>query len=229
MPTETPGAELPHATDSADRGDVVVVVLGGDADLTPLPDWAIELPEAEMRVDALARTSHAGRALRLPAALLESLVNMRRSVDALGPAMAALKTPTSPALASGIQATENLWAAIDEAWGLLGSVEVAELLGSRGTNRSFASSMRKSGKIIGVERGNAYVYPGFQFDRRAGRVLPVVRELIAAAREIVLDDEDLVYWLCTPSGYFGDDPPALHLTDDAEIVDKLKQSESIEW
>lgn len=161
--------------------------------------------------------------------LLADVVNMEQSVSALGPAIAALDVETSPPLASAIQATENLWTSIARRWGLLRSTDVAELLGAKSSNRSFASGLRKKGKIIGVERTNAYLYPGFQFDRTSGTVHDVVPRLISAARAQEMDDEDLVFWLCSPSRYFDDDLPVEHLLDDPRIVEKFVAGESISW
>ncbi|NVM96112.1 hypothetical protein [Arthrobacter wenxiniae] len=160
---------------------------------------------------------------------LADLVNMERSVSALGPAIAALEVETSPPLASAIQATENLWTTIERRWGLLGSTDVAKLLGAKTSNRSLASSLRKKGQLIGVERTNAFLYPGFQFDRTAGAVHAAIPELIKAARANEIDDEDLVFWLCTPSRYFDDGLPVDHLLDDPSIVQKLVDSETISW
>ncbi|HEX2247808.1 MAG TPA: hypothetical protein VHH13_09690, partial [Arthrobacter sp.] len=158
-----------------------------------------------------------------------ALVQVHKSVAALGPAMAAVDVPTSSALAASIQSTENLWRAIRDEWGLLSSSDVAHLLGAKTANRSYASDQRKAGRILGVKRGQAYAYPGFQFDHRAGKVLPVVPRLIAEARAIGLDDEDLVFWLCTQSGYFGGVRPVDRLGDQDDLIEKLRLSESVEW
>lgn len=161
--------------------------------------------------------------------LLDDVINMARSVSALGPAIAALDVETSPPLASAIQATENLWMSVGRRWGLLRSTEVAELLGAKTGNRSFASNLRKNGKLIGVERANAYLYPGFQFDRQSGTVHEIIPKLVRAARTEGVDDEDLIFWLCSPSRYFDDDLPVEHLLDDPDIVEKFTASETISW
>ena len=162
-------------------------------------------------------------------AILEQWGNLKRSVSALGPAIAALETPTSPPLASAIQATENLWTAIEDRWGLLRSSEVATLLGSRSGTRNLASSLRQKNEIIGVKRRSAFVYPGFQFDRKAATVRKIIPALLAAARSAGVDDEYLVYWLCSPSTYFDDDQPVVHLSTDPNFVEKFVQSETVTW
>ena len=162
-------------------------------------------------------------------AILEQWGNLKRSVSALGPAIAALETPTSARLASAIQATENLWTAIEDRWGLLRSSEVAKLLGSRSGTRNLASSLRQKNEIIGVKRRSAFVYPGFQFDRKAATVRKIIPALLAAARSAGVDDEYLVYWLCSPSTYFDDDQPVVHLSTDPNFVEKFVQSETVTW
>ncbi|MFT4470523.1 hypothetical protein ACMX2H_11520 [Arthrobacter sulfonylureivorans] len=159
---------------------------------------------------------------------LESMYRMQASIASLGPAVAALENPVMPSIAAAVQATENLWREISRDWGLFPGSDVAVLLGGSKSNRGLAASLRKGGKIIGVQRGQAFVYPGFQFDRTAGKVLPVIPELISAAAELGLDNEDLVYWLMAPSGYFEDDRPVDHLGD-SDLVAKLRNSESVEW
>ncbi|WP_268243640.1 hypothetical protein [Arthrobacter sp. AQ5-05] len=44
-----------------------------------------------------------------------------------------------------------------------------------------------------------------------------------------MDDEDLVFWLCSPSRYFDDDLAVEHLLDDPRIVEKFVAGESISW
>ncbi|MDJ0314026.1 hypothetical protein [Arthrobacter sp. H35-D1] len=161
--------------------------------------------------------------------LVEDIVNMTRSIAALGPAISSLEVPTSPPLAAAIQATENLWARIEDRWGLLKSTEVATLLGAKTGTRSLPSTLRQKNQLIGVKRRNAFVYPGFQFDRKTGTVHPVIPELLAAARTIGLDHEDLVYWLCSPSTYFDHEQPVEHLSTDPELADKFLHGETVSW
>lgn len=173
--------------------------------------------------------SYAGTNSEVERRLIDDVIRLERSVSALGPAMAALDVETSPPLAAAIQATENIWTTIERRWGLLRSTDVAGVLGAKSNNRSFAAGLRKNGKIMGVERRNAYVYPGFQFDRRAGLVHAIIPELLGAARELQMDDEDLVFWLNSPSRYFDDGLPVEHLLTDPDLVGKFIAGESISW
>jgi hypothetical protein len=60
---------------------------------------------------------------------------------------------------------------------MLTATEVAEALAISGTNRrEIASRLRRAGKIVGIRKGQRYVYPAFQFDRRTGVVRPPVVE-----------------------------------------------------
>lgn len=239
---KSPGHSIKSTRLPTENRDIFVVIAGeggGSLDVEPL-EFGGSFPEIQGALavfaaedplqpigSAVVTSGHstAGGTARL----LADVVNMERSVSALGPAIAALDIETSPPLASAIQATENLWSWIDRQWGLLRSTDVAELLGAKTSNRSYASSLRKKGKLIGVGRANAYVYPGFQFDRQTGTVHDVIPLLIGAARDQQLDDEDLVFWLCSPSRYFDDDLPVDHLLSDPGIVDKFVASESVSW
>ena len=131
--------------------------------------------------------------------------------------------------AAAIQSTENLWRAISDEWGLLSSSDVATLLGANSATPSYASEQRKAGRLLGVKRGQAYAYPGFQFDRKAREVLPAVPRLIAEARAMGMDDEDLIFWLCTRSRYFGGDRPVDHLGDQEDLLEQLRLSGSVDW
>lgn len=160
--------------------------------------------------------------------LLELSMSTAGSVAALGPAMAAFKGTTSPQLARAIQATENVWKGIDAEFALLTSMDVARLIGSKKSSRSFASDQRAAGKLMGVKRGNKILYPGFQFDLAAGKVLPKVPGLLKMASEVGWDEEDLILWLVAPSGYFDGDRPVEHLDDD-DLVKKARQAATVQW
>jgi hypothetical protein len=125
----------------------------------------------------------------------------------------------SPQMARSLQAAENIWRSIAREFGMPTSVEVAELLGSRKPNRSIASTLRNEGSIVGVMRGNSYRFPGFQFDADKAVVVPVMPKLIALARENGRSDEDLVFWLTSPSSFFHEqDRPVDHLREDDRVL-----------
>ncbi|MCU1572673.1 MAG: hypothetical protein JWO93_755 [Micrococcaceae bacterium] len=169
--------------------------------------------------------------LNTPAAekmLNELSVMTVNSITALGPAMAAFKGITSPQLARAIQATENVWKRIEDEYGLLTSMEVAQLIGTGKSRRSLAADQRAAGKLMGVKRGNRILYPGFQFDRAAGKAHKAVPSLLTMAKDVAWDEEDLILWLLAPSGYFDGDRPVDHLAD-ADLVAKGRQAATVEW
>lgn len=136
-------------------------------------------------------------------------------LSSLAPAMTAAETAVSPPLARAAQATENAWRAIDEEFGLLSSTEAAEHMGY-GRNRTWASTQRREGRLLGIRRGSGYRYPGFQLDRS---IMPTIARLIAIAREHEWSEESVVLWLCSPSGWMpGDGRPVELLREGPEAV-----------
>ena len=168
---------------------------------------------------AHAPTTEAISAL-LPSIALNSLAEtIQKSANSLGAAMAASANTVSPQMARSLQAAENTLRRIEHEFGLLTSVEVAELLGSRKPNRSVAAAQRAAGQIVGIMRGNSYRFPGFQFDREAASVLPVIPKLIALARENDRSDEDLIFWLYSPSSFFPEkDRPVDHIRQEDRVL-----------
>jgi hypothetical protein len=195
--------------------------------LSPTPTRA-----GEGRADDWALVAAKFKSLSLSAEVQKALLDMTMmtasSINALGPAMAAFKGVTSPQLARAIQATENIWKDIDAEFGMLTSMEVAQLIGSKRSGRSFASDQRAAGKLLGIKRGNRVLYPGFQFERATGTVHAAIPELLHMAKDVSWDEEDLTLWLIAPSGYFHGDRPVDHLAD-ADVVPKARQEATIEW
>ncbi|WP_448072272.1 hypothetical protein [Georgenia yuyongxinii] len=136
-------------------------------------------------------------------------------LSSLSPAMTAAETSVSPQLARAAQATENAWREIEHEFGLLTSSKAAERMGYSG-NRTWASAQRRAGRLLGVRRGGAYRYPGFQLDPE---VAPFVSELVAVAREHDWSDESVVLWLCSPSAWIpGDRRPVDLLRAEPHLV-----------
>lgn len=122
---------------------------------------------------------------------------------------------------------ETVWREIEATWGLLTPGAVAKVLGLPETDVDAVSRMRIDWQLLAVERGGAYVYPGFQFE--SGRVVPVVPALIELAHEVRWTQNELVIWLCSPSGYFGGDRPVEHLDEADELVEKARDEATVEW
>lgn len=170
-------------------------------------------------------------ALMLDPAELNSLAStVWEGVHALGAAMAAAPVAVSPQTARSLQAAENIWRSIDREFGMPTSIEVAELLGSRKPNRSIASTLRSGGDIVGVMRGNSYRFPGFQFDQEKGTVVPAMPKVIALARENGRSDEDLVFWLTSPSSFFREqDRPVDHLGEEDRVLAAARDQFEGSW
>lgn len=145
-------------------------------------------------------------------------------------AMATSPGAVSPEMARSLQAAENIWRSIDREFGMLTSVEVAELLDFRKPNRSIASTLRNEGSIVGVMRGNSYRFPGFQFDADKSAVVLVMPKLIALARKNGRSDEDLVFWLTSPSSLFHEqDRPVDHLGEEDRVLAAARDQFEGSW
>jgi len=156
--------------------------------------------------------------------------SIQASIRSLGTAMSSTPGTVSPQLARSLQAAENIWRRMENEFGLLTSMEVAELLGSRKPNRTAASALRNDGSIIGIMRGNSYRFPGFQFDAKQGTVLPVMPRLIALARENGRSDDDVVFWLTSPSSFFAEqDRPVDHMREDERLLAAARDQFEGSW
>lgn len=177
----------------------------------------------ELLVEALARRS------QTLAPALDAVVNAQRSLDALRPALASLPTAVTPELAQGAMATENAWRSMEREFGLLRAQDASKTLGSRAKGRStLAHDRRESGQLLGVRRGNAVLYPGFQFDRN-GDVHQVIPALIQLARQARRSDEDLAQWICLPSGYLDGDRPVDRMQDADAVLAAARGHFGVEW
>lgn len=191
---------------------------------SPLGGWAVGFEAHRAFTEALENFAIETRALfgsspqlRMDT-VLEGVLNMYRGAAALGPALSAVDEPASPQMARSVQASVNRRRKVFEEYRFLNSQEVAEVLGSRSSNRALASDHRTKGRILGVKRGNGYAYPKFQFDEVSHQVRPVIPELIALAQANDWSEEDLLLWLVTPTGYFDDTRPIEHFDDPEDIL-----------
>ena len=154
---------------------------------------------------------------RIEESMREDIERVRRALQSLGPAIAALPGQISPSITRAAQAGENAWTRLEERFGLYSSSEIARRLGYEG-NRTWANTQRRARRLLGVERGSAYRYPGFQISPD-GRLAPVVEELLHLAQEHHWSDESLALWLASPSGTMPDDrAPAELLHTDPALV-----------
>ena len=145
-------------------------------------------------------------------------------------AMAASPDVVSPQLARALQATENMWRSIATEFGLLTSGQVAERLGASPSNRKLAARRRAAHQIAGVVRGNAVLYPGFQFDRADGKIIPVMARLIELAAANGWSEADLLLWLCSPTTAFdAEDRPVDHLAQPEAVLRAAKNQFEAQW
>ena len=125
----------------------------------------------------------------------------------------------SPQLARSLQATDAAWRRLEAEFGLLTVAEVAELLGAGPSNGDDVRTKHAGNQLLGVLRGGEVRFPGFQFDRENGVVLPIIAALIQLAHENRFRDEDLALWLQAPTTSFEEeDRPADHLRRDPDAV-----------
>ncbi|WP_345183978.1 hypothetical protein [Microbacterium panaciterrae] len=163
---------------------------------------------------------------------LESLrgaATYRVAVSDLGGALASLTTTVDPATARAAQATETVWRGVERDFGLFSSSAVGEILGASKSNRAYASALRQRGELLGMQRKNAYVFPGFQFDRPAGEIRPWVRPLLALAAEHERSAADVIAWMMSPTTYLGGDRPVDRVTDPERLLSVAERAWGVEW
>ena len=117
------------------------------------------------------------------------------------------KTPGAPASpprrttgkgGAGGRDTEKQWQAMEKEGGLLTVSDLARQMGFGGGANAMARQLTGKGRILAVQRGGHFLYPGFQFDRGAGRVIPTVKDVIRMGRYAGWPDEQIALWFYTP-------------------------------
>ena len=183
-----------------------------------------------MRYDELHQTLLEVMAVTTVADLERSAKHIRDGAASVGKALDSVDMQVSPALARSIQAEHNLYDRVDGEFGLLTSHEAGMRLGSRSsTPRNRASQLRKSGRLVGLERGGRTLFPGFQFGSD-GQPLPVIADLLALARSHKRSETGLVQWLCSPTTYLNGARPVELLGSAPErVMDVASEAWSVEW
>lgn len=175
---------------------------------------AVEEAASEVREPALAALAFGGAEPPLPgAALLGDLV------DALTPD---LRVASAAAVA---QARGNALARTELAreFGLLTSIEVAGLAGSRARNRAaLANRWKQEGRLFAVPHGGQQLWPGFQLDEE-GQPRPVIAELL----EILgpeLPPWQIALWFTSRSGWLdGERPVDLLAADPGRVAEAARR------
>lgn len=138
-------------------------------------------------------------------------------------------TDADSATARAVQATENAWRRVETEFGLLSSSEASSLLGARNGNRVYVADLRRRGVLLAAQRKTGYVFPGFQFDREAGTVLPWVAPLLEVAERYERSAPGVILWMMSPTTYFSGDRPADHVDDAQRLLDVAEKAWGIEW
>lgn len=150
-----------------------------------------------------------------PLALQAELLAARHEqlVETLTPP---LKIPP-PAVLLNARANAELRARVMREGELLTSAQVAELSGSKATNRAaLATSWRKAGRIFAIPLGATHYFPAFQFDAD-GKPQPVVANVVHMFAEHHASPWSLAIWFLTEHPRLRRRPTDL-LTDAPESV-----------
>lgn len=134
----------------------------------------------------------------------------------------------SPQVARSVVAQENRWRSMENEFGMLDSTGVAEELGNSATNRNKASQLVKEGKLLGVKRGNKTLFPKFEFDLAAGKVRPVISDVVQIAGDR-WSGESLLQWFCAPNGYLDGRRPVDVIDDQETLISTARKSLAEEW
>lgn len=195
---------------------------------------AFEVTAAKVRAGGAGVSAPAGRH-RAPlqnsphARFLMAAVNMERSVDALGPALANVEVDVSPQLARSVQATENVWRTMDEEFGLLSSTEVSKAVGSKSPNRSYASEQRTAGRLLAIKRPGGFKYPGFQIDQNEHAIRPVMADLINVAGDAGRSEASLALWAVSTTGYLDGARPVDRLDEPETVIHAAREAFNVQW
>ena len=124
---------------------------------------------------------------------------------------------------------ESAWHDIDAAGGRYTAAEVLEMVNIHAGGQVLLRRLRVEGHLFSVKRGAAYIYPRFQFDPESRLILPVIADLIVFSVNAGWSQEELLLWLCSPSGYFRGGRPAEHLGDPSLVLERARTAAAVQW
>jgi hypothetical protein len=155
---------------------------------------------------------------------------VRESAHAVGAALASVTVYAEPSITRAVQAEQNLYARIEQEFGMLTGTEAGKRMGSRSrAPRNFAATAHRDNTLVAVRQGNSLVYPGFQFGPD-GQPLEVIARLRETANANAWSEAGLVQWLCSPTTYFDGERPVDHLTADPDrVVDVAADALAVSW
>jgi len=141
-----------------------------------------------------------------------------------------LETLPSPSMVLALRDQEEAWRRIESRYGLLTSVQVAELSGNIAKNkREYTSSLARRGDLLAIRRGGRTVYPGFQFTPATGRPAVGLRAILGVFVEAKWAPESVALWFTAPQGHTDDREPAEVLHDDPGKVLAAAQNATVDW
>lgn len=153
-----------------------------------------------------------GKALKSVQAAVGQLTALVEVTEAVQNAPVAL--PQN--LMAAVTQQEADWRDLESRHPTLDGVQVGQLARSRAENKwEYASSLRRQGRVLAVQRSGQYAYPQFQFANN-GRVRPVMLPLLAALSE--WDPEDIALWMDSPNGYLGGATPIDRIDDEQAVL-----------
>lgn len=83
--------------------------------------------------------------------------------------------------------------------------------------------------LIMVRQAKGFLYPGFQFDRANGEVLPVIPKLMKVAEKYGKTPEGLAQWLCAGTTQLDGDRPVDHLREVDLVLEAAENHYGVEW
>lgn len=164
------------------------------------------------------------------AALVSRFVETIGASTSLANHLSDLKTLPSPSMMLALRDQEDAWRRVESRYGLLTSVQVAELSGNNAKNkREYTSNLARRGDLLAVRRGGRNLYPGFQFSRATGRPAEGLRAILRVFAEAKWAPESAALWFTTPQGRTDDREPAEVLHEDPAKVLAAAENATVDW
>lgn len=110
--------------------------------------------------------------------------------------------------------------------GPLTMTEVAERLD---VSEEAVREMLAAGQLIGLEWKDELVFPGCQFWPDRDEVAAFVQPLVAAAADFDYSLRGLVFWLYSPTTYFGGARPVSFVDAPERVVEAFRAHAGVEW
>ena len=130
-----------------------------------------------------------------------------------------------PATAGQLVQVEHLWRHLIDTYGVYNSTEIARLRGGNPGNRSTASNLAKKEGLIGFRRGNAKVYPIFEF--KGSTAHPRWTDIAGPLKAAGWEGEDILLFLVSPHPALdGNEPAALIDTPEVDHVVSVVEREA---